>query len=220
VLVPHPRYLIDVDGIDASIAGSYMCSGLTAYSALKKTALSEDEPLLLVGFGGVGSMALAIARHLVQRPIAVVDIDETKRAAARRAGADFVLDPTEPEARKLLRSAMGRMEAVVDFVGSEQSLDFAQSAVGKGGIIVVVGLMGGRASLPVPMFPLRQLTIAGSFVGSLAEARELIDLVRKDAMQPIPVTVRPLEEINAAIEDLREGRVIGRIVLRPPGNRS
>jgi D-arabinose 1-dehydrogenase-like Zn-dependent alcohol dehydrogenase len=215
VLVPHPRYLVDVDGIDPTIAGSYMCSGLTAYSALKKTTLSEDGPLLIVGFGGVGSMALEIARHLTQRPIAVADIDDKKRAAALRASADFVIDPKQADARMLLRSRMGRMAAAIDFVGSDHSLDFAQSAVGKGGIVVVVGLMGGRVSLPVPMFPLRQLAIAGSFVGSLPEARELIRLVRKDCVQSIPVTVRPLEEVNAAIEELRTGQVIGRVVLKP-----
>jgi D-arabinose 1-dehydrogenase-like Zn-dependent alcohol dehydrogenase len=216
VLVPHPRYLIDADGIDPAIAGSYMCSGLTAFSALKKTAAAAaGGPLLIMGLGGVGLMALQLARTMMRRPIVAADIDATKRNAAMEMGADLVLDPEAGEAGKLLRSSMGHMAAAIDFVGSSTSLDFAQSAVGKGGAVVVVGLMGGRISLPVPLFALRQLSILGSFVGSLAEARELMALIRLKSVKPIPVSVRPLAEINAAILALREGRVLGRIALRP-----
>ena len=221
VLIPHPRYLIDADGIDPAIAGSYMCSGLTAYSAVKKAmAMAGDGPLLIIGLGGVGFMALEIARSMTQRLIVIADIDGRKREAAEQKGADLVLDPQQPEARKVLRSAAGRMAAALDFVGSSSSLDFAQSAVGRGGVVVVVGLMGGRFSLPVPMFALRQLSIIGSFVGSLPEARELINLVRQGRVASIPVTVRPLEEANHAIEELRAGSVLGRVALKPPADLS
>jgi D-arabinose 1-dehydrogenase-like Zn-dependent alcohol dehydrogenase len=216
VLVPHPRYLIDAEGIDPPIAGSYMCSGLTAFSALKKAAAAPaGGPLLIVGLGGVGLMALQLARIMMRRPIVAADIDATKRQAAMEMGADLVLDPEAGEARKLLKASMEHMAAAIDFVGSSTSLDFAQSAVGKGGIVVVVGLMGGRISLPVPLFALRQLSILGSFVGSLTEARELLALVRLRSVKPIPVSVRPLAEINAAIQALREGKVLGRIALKP-----
>jgi D-arabinose 1-dehydrogenase-like Zn-dependent alcohol dehydrogenase len=115
----------------------------------------------------------------------------------------------------MLKTQLGRMAGAIDFVGSSSSLDFAQSALGRGGSVVAVGLMGGRISLPVPMFPLRQLSIVGSFVGSLTEARALIGLVRLKSIRPIPVTVKPLAEANEAIEALRDSRVLGRMVLRP-----
>jgi D-arabinose 1-dehydrogenase-like Zn-dependent alcohol dehydrogenase len=75
--------------------------------------------------------------------------------------------------------------------------------------------MGGRIGLPVPMFPLRQLSILGCFVGSLPEARELIGLARQGRVEPIPIAVRPMDEVNGAIDALRSGKVIGRLVLRP-----
>jgi D-arabinose 1-dehydrogenase-like Zn-dependent alcohol dehydrogenase len=216
VIVPHPRYLIDAEGIDASIAGSYMCSGLTAYSALKKAlARTNHGPLLILGFGGVGFMALQLARALTHKDVVVADTDKAKREAAEQCGAALTLDPQEKDARASLRAQLGRMASAIDFVGSGASVDFAQACVGKGGSVVVVGLMGGRLSLPVPMLPLRQLSIIGSFVGSLGEARELMGLVRQKSIGPIPVTVRPLKEANAAIEALRDGRVLGRTVLRP-----
>lgn len=107
------------------------------------------------------------------------------------------------------------MAAAIDFVGAESTLDFAQGAVGKAGAVVVAGLLGGRFSIPIPMFPLRQLAILGSYVGTLAEARELIGLVKQGRIAPIPVDVRPLAAANAAIADLRCGRVLGRVVLEP-----
>ena len=70
-------------------------------------------------------------------------------------------------------------------------------------------------SLPVPMFPLRELAICGSYVGTLAEARELVALVRRGLTGPIPYDERPLAAVNAALADLREGRIVGRMVLRP-----
>jgi D-arabinose 1-dehydrogenase-like Zn-dependent alcohol dehydrogenase len=75
--------------------------------------------------------------------------------------------------------------------------------------------MGGRIALPVPMFPLRQLSIIGSFAGSLPEARELIGLVRQGRVNKIPVEVRSLDDVNDAIAALRSGDVMGRLVLRP-----
>ena len=65
VLVPHPRYLIDYAPLSASYAGALMCSGLTAYAALKRLAdRAGRAPLLLVGLGGVGLMGLALTRAM------------------------------------------------------------------------------------------------------------------------------------------------------------
>jgi len=217
VLVPHPRYLIDAEGIDARLAGSYMCSGLTAFSAIRKAQrfLSEAGSLMIVGLGGVGMMGLEIARALASGGLFAADIAASKRDTALALGATAAFDPAAPDARRSVVKQAGQMEAAIDFVGSESSLNFAQSVVGKGGAVIVVGLMGGKFSLPVPMFPLRQLTITGSYVGSLAEARELMGLVREGRIRPIPVSERPLGDANAVFSELRAGAVSGRVILRP-----
>jgi D-arabinose 1-dehydrogenase-like Zn-dependent alcohol dehydrogenase len=83
VLVPHPRYLIDISGIAPELAGSFMCSGVTAYSAVRKVLpYLNGGPLLIVGLGGVGMMGLKIARVLTDGPIVAADIDPAKRQAA------------------------------------------------------------------------------------------------------------------------------------------
>jgi D-arabinose 1-dehydrogenase-like Zn-dependent alcohol dehydrogenase len=85
----------------------------------------------------------------------------------------------------------------------------------KGGHLVVVGLFGGEITLPTPYIPMRAMTIQGSYTGSLAELKGLIALLRKAPMDLMPVEVRPLESVNASLRDLKDGNVIGRVVLAP-----
>ena len=217
VLVPHPRYLIDVEGIAPEIAGPLMCSGLTGYGAVKKALpYLRIGPLLIVGLGGVGMMGLQFARALTDAPILVADIDAAKRDAALKLGAKETFDPADAGARKaIVKASGGGVGAAVDFAGSDKSLTFAQAAVAKGGAAIVVGLIGGSFSLPVPMFPLRALTVMGSYVGSTAEASEMIALVKAGRIAPIPVETRPLDQTGRSLDDLRAGRIVGRVVITP-----
>lgn len=217
VVVPHPRYLLDASGIDPQLAGSYMCSGLTAYGALRKVLdRAGDGPLLVVGLGGVGMMALQFAKALYGGDVLVADVDAAKREKAMELGAALALDPADETARKTtLKATGGGVAAALDFVGAESSLAFAQGALRKGGTAVVAGLMGGRLSMPIPMFPLRAIGIVGTFVGSLTDAREMLDLVRSGRIAPIPVELRQLAAADQALNDLRAGRVLGRVVLTP-----
>lgn len=85
----------------------------------------------------------------------------------------------------------------------------------KAGKIVIVGFFGGELSLPIPYFPMRAMTIQGSYVGSLPELKELLDLVARTGMPPMPVRTRPLTDVNAALGELKAGKVVGRVVLTP-----
>ena len=214
VLIPHPRYLIDYTPLSPSYAGALMCSGLTAYAALKRLAdRAARAPLLLIGLGGVGLMGLALARAMYGAAPFVADIDARKRAAALAAGAAAAFDPADPGARKELLKASGGIYAACDFAGSDKSLNFATAVLAKGGKVVVTGLIGGAYSTPVAMFPLKAMTIEGTTTGTLAEARELIDLVRAKNIAPPPIAERPLDQAQATLDDLRAGRIVGRVVL-------
>jgi len=92
-------------------------------------------------------------------------------------------------------------------------LNFATGVLAKGGKVVVTGLIGGAYSTAVAMFPLKAMTIEGTTTGTLAEARELIDLVRAKQIAPPPITERQLNQASQALDDLRAGRVVGRVVL-------
>jgi len=215
VLVPHPRYLIDYASLSPGFAAALMCSGLTAYAALQRLAdRAARGPVLLIGLGGVGSMGLALARALFGTPPLVADIDDAKRAAALAAGAAAAFDPADPGARKATIAASGGgIYAACDFVGSESSLAFATGVLARGGKVVVTGLLGGSFTTAVAMFPIKAMAIEGTLTGTLAQARELIGLAQSGKLAPIAIRERPMRDAQAALDDLRAGKVVGRVVL-------
>jgi alcohol dehydrogenase, propanol-preferring len=218
VLIPHPRYLLDHAPFSAAFAGALMCSGLTAYAALKRLAANAAHaaqgPVLLVGMGGVGMMGLAIARNMFPHAPIVADIDAAKRAAALAAGASVAYDPADAGARKAIMAVTGGgVLTACDFVGSDRSLAFATGALAKGGKVLVTGLFGGTFAMSVAMFGLKAMAIEGIQTGTLEEARELLTLARDWKLAPPPISERPLAQAQAALDDLRAGRVVGRVVL-------
>ena len=208
--------MFDHYGFDAAFSDTLACSGLTAYSALKKVApATEQAPLVIIGAGGVGLAAVALAKALHGLGPIVVDIDPAKRQAALDAGASRVVDPAEADAAKTLaRSSAEGVSAVLDFVGSTRSFEFAHAVVGKGGKILIVGLFGGSASIQLPLIPMRAISIGGSYVGSLAELRELVALAQQGVLPPLPLSSRPLGEVQTVLDELRAGKVTGRAILQ------
>jgi D-arabinose 1-dehydrogenase-like Zn-dependent alcohol dehydrogenase len=215
VHVPFADALIPIGDLAPGLGALAMCSGLTAYSALRKIgAPPPDLPILLLGMGGVGLMAMALAKSVLPNPIIAADIDASKREAALRYGAVEAIEPT-PEAWKAIAAKRGGAVAAIDFVGAPATFGFGTASLRRGGKYIIVGLFGGKASLPLASLPLRPISIVGSYVGRLDEARELIALMRQGAIPAPPMHERPLAEANSAIDDLRAGKVLGRVVLRP-----
>jgi alcohol dehydrogenase len=99
-------------------------------------------------------------------------------------------------------------------VGSDKSLQFSTGTLARGGKVVVTGLLGGSFSIPAAMIAIKAITIEGTLTGTLTQARELIALARSGKIAPIATHARPFEEAQAALEDLRAGRVVGRTVLK------
>ena len=214
VLIPHPRYLIDTAPLTPSYAGALMCSGLTAYAALKRVAdRAARAPLLLSRpRRRRADGARARARHVRHRALCRRYRRQKTRGCARRRRASR-LRSGRSGARKALLKASGGIYAAIDFAGSDKSLNFATGVLAKGGKVVVTGLIGGGYSTAVAMFPLKAMTIEGTQTGTLAEARELIDLVRAKNIAPPPIAERPLDRASATLDDLRAGKIVGRVVL-------
>lgn len=216
VLVPHARYLFETGDLPPELACTYACSGLTAYSALRRVAERvRGGSLLVIGAGGVGMAGLAVARALTDTTIVVSDIDDAKLEAAKAAGADQVVNAKAPDAAKQILRATGGVAAAVDFVGAESTAQLGVASLGKGGRLVVVGLFGGAMTIPVPLFPLRAIGVEGSYVGSPREMGEMLALARAGKVRATPVSERPLADAGRTLEDLRAGTVLGRVVLRP-----
>ena len=215
VLVPHPKYLIDAGGVDEGFAATLACSGITAYSAVNKVpALSKRDWVAVIGCGGVGLMGVAILKAKGIRNVIACDVDEGKLAAAAKLGAARTLDTRTPDAvQKLQGLAGGYLAAAIDFVGMPSTAGLGLPALRKGGRYILVGLFGGELTHPMPSIAQRAIGIVGSYVGNLQELREVIALAKKKKLKATPVATRPADQVNAALEDLKAGKVLGRVVL-------
>jgi len=218
IVVPHSKYLFDIGDLPPERAAPLACSGVTTYGALKKVPTLTTEPTIIIGAGGLGLMCLALHQKMGGHSAIVVDIDDAKLDAAKKAGAKAVVNGKVPDAvaqiMKLTDGGAGAW-AVIDLVGSSQSARLGYDSLVKGGKYIIVGLYGGDLTVSLPPIPMRALTIQGSYVGSQHEMRELMDLVKAKGMPDVPVSTRPLEDVNAVMDQLRAGKVVGRVVLTP-----
>jgi D-arabinose 1-dehydrogenase-like Zn-dependent alcohol dehydrogenase len=210
VLVPHPKYLIDTAGIDDSFASTLACSAVTAYSATAKLPpLGPKDWVAVLGCGGLGLIGISLLRAKGVKNIIGCDIDDSKLAAAAKLGAKKTVNMRSAEAAKALQG----IAAAIDFVGSPATAGPGIAALRKGGRYVICGLFGGELTHPLPPIAQRAIGIVGSYVGNLQELKEVVALAKKKKLKPTPVETRPASAANAALEDLKAGRVLGRIVL-------
>lgn len=215
LLAPHAKYLVPYDGVDEAFAATAACSGITAYSALKKLKhLTAKQTTLIIGAGGVGLAGIGMAKAILKTKIIVADIDPQKRKAAIELGADAVIDNGAMDASKnLMTITNGGPDGVVDFVGAPTTSTFGFQVLAKGGTLVVVGLYGGGMELPLSLLPLKVVNIQGSYVGTQQDLVELLKLMREGRVKSVPIIKRQLSEAPLAIQDLRSGKDIGRYVL-------
>jgi D-arabinose 1-dehydrogenase-like Zn-dependent alcohol dehydrogenase len=210
VLVPDPKYLLDTAGIDDSFAATLACSAVTAYSAANKLAkLNKGDSVAVLGCGGLGLIAISVLKARGAAAIVGCDIDDTKLAAAQKLGAKKTVNTRAPDALQQMQG----IAAAIDFVGSPATAALGIAALRKGGRYVLCGLYGGELTHPLPPIAQRAIGIVGSYVGSLQELKEVVALAKKRKLRATPVETRSADEANAALEDLRAGKVVGRIVL-------
>jgi alcohol dehydrogenase, propanol-preferring len=210
VLVPDAKYLIDTRGIDDAFAATLACSALTAYSAAAKLPeLGTKDEVAVLGCGGLGLIGISILRAQGAKNIVACDIDDAKLTVAAKLGAKRTVNTRAPDAANQVRGIAGAL----DFVGSPATASLGIGALRKGGRYIICGLYGGELVHPLPPIAQRAIGIVGSYVGNPQELREVVALAKKGKLKPLPVTTRPGGEASGALEDLKAGRVVGRIVL-------
>jgi D-arabinose 1-dehydrogenase-like Zn-dependent alcohol dehydrogenase len=210
VLVPDAKYLIDTAGIDDAFASTLACSAVTVYSAITKLPpLGPKDAVAVLGCGGLGLIAISVLRAKGVKNIIGCDQDDAKLAAAQKQGAKTAVNTRAPDAAQKLQG----IAAALDFVGAPTTAALGIAALRKGGRYVICGLYGGELVHPLPPIAQRAIGIVGSYVGSLQELKEVVALAKKGRLKPAPMQTRPASEANAALEDLKAGKVLGRIVL-------
>ncbi|MDH5416096.1 MAG: alcohol dehydrogenase, partial [Nitrosopumilus sp.] len=168
-LIPNYKYLARLDGVNPDSATSLACSGLTAYSAVKKANENSPEFLLIIGAGGLGLMAIQIAKAITKAKIICIDNDDKKFDTAKKMGADFVVNTsvsgslssgTGSPVDKIISICNGKgADSAIDFVNAPQTVRTALGAIRKRGNIVLVGLFGGSLEISLVTIPLKSIVI-------------------------------------------------------------
>jgi propanol-preferring alcohol dehydrogenase len=187
-------------------AAPLFCAGLTAYRALRRSGLAAGQRVAIFGAGGLGHLAIQIARAWTAE-VCAVDSSEAQLEHARELGASVTLRAGEDP--KHLRA-----DVAVVTTGAASAYPAAVRALRRGGTLMVVGMPAEPLQFPVVPVVGGELRILGSAVGTRQEMRELLNLAAGGALR-CQIECRPFEHVNKAIADLREGRVTGRLVLNP-----
>ena len=225
VKVPHFKYLAKISGIDLDGAASLACSGLTAYTAVKKANMNSPEYLVIIGTGGLGLMGIQIAKAITKAKIICVDLDDKKLETAKKLGADYVVNSnvigsvtagSGNAAQKIISLSNNKgADSVIDFVNAPQTVKTGLAALRKRGNLVLVGLFGGSLELSLVTIPLKALTIQGAYTGNYNDMVELIELAKKGIIKPVVSQRYSLDQVNDALENLKQRKIIGRAVINP-----
>jgi propanol-preferring alcohol dehydrogenase len=232
LVVPSPRLLVPLDGLDPVTAAPLADAALTPYHAIRR-ALPHLEPgasAVVIGIGGLGHVAVQLLAALTSTRVVAVDVRPEALELARAAGAaEAVLAeaPTPGGARagaavgdavgdELRRAvAPGGAGLVIDCVGSAATLALAGKVVAPGGHVAIIGMLG-------ETFPMRrggvpmETTVVISNWGTRAELYEVVALARAGAIR-LEVEPVALSDVVAAYERLERGEVRGRVVAAPNG---
>jgi propanol-preferring alcohol dehydrogenase len=216
-LIPSYKYLAKLDGVNPDSATSLACSGLTAYTAIKKANQNSPEFILIIGAGGLGLMGVQIAKAITKAKILCVDLDDQKLSTAKEMGADFIFNSKDADViQKIMSTCNGKgADSIVDFVNAPPTVKTALAVIRKRGNLVLVGLFGGSIELSLVTIPLKSIIIQGAYTGNYNDMVELLDLARKNIINPVISKRYSLDDANTALNDLKNRKIIGRAVINP-----
>jgi len=198
------------DGVSAADAAPLFCAGVTVYRALKQARILPGQRLAVFGIGGLGHLAVQIARE-IGAEITAVDISDEKLALAEELGAAHIVNAGSTSAIKELRKN-GRVHAALVTSAAKAAYEAAFACVRPTGMLLVVGLPAENICFPPIMMAAAEIRIRATAVGTRQDLREVLELASKGKVR-CRVSTRRLDQAGQALEELRRGQVSGRIVL-------
>jgi alcohol dehydrogenase, propanol-preferring len=188
------------------------CAGVTVYRALKHAKISAGQRLAIFGVGGLGHLAIQIGRGLGTE-VTAIDISDEKLALAKSLGASHTLNAASSDAVKELRGKGGVHVAIVTSA-AKAAYNMAFYGLRPTGTLLVVGLPADDICFPPIMMAAAEVRIQATAVGTREDLREVLAMAAAGKVR-CQVTSRPLAQANEVLEDLRHGRIAGRVVLTP-----
>ncbi|HLF84474.1 MAG TPA: zinc-dependent alcohol dehydrogenase [Blastocatellia bacterium] len=196
------------DALTSEEAAPLFCAGVTVYHAIKSSGIKPRQRLVVFGVGGLGHLAVQIAKCFGAQVIAV-DIAGDKLEFARRLGADITINAANEDVVKQIRKMGGAHVAVVTSA-AKKAYDMAFYAVRSSGTLMVVGMPAEDLSFPAIM--MREIRIMSAATGTREDMREVLELAAAGRVK-CQVETRRLEQINEVFEDMRAAKITGRVVL-------
>ena len=218
VLVPSYKHLVKLgDEIDTDVSAPLSCSALTAYGAVKNGNLTPNDNVVIVGTGGLGLMAIQLAKAITGSRIIALDRDDEKLKAAKENGADDIINSTKEDVVKAVMELTERMgaDAVIDFVNTSSTVEVDMNFLRRRAKLVLVGLFGGELKLNLITMPTRSYKLIGSYTGSMNDLIELVSLTKRGIIKPVISNRFRLDEATKALTMLKEGKILGRGVINP-----
>jgi len=198
------------EGLSSVEVAPLFCAGVTVHRALKQARISSGQRLAVFGIGGLGHIAVQLARELGTEIIAV-DVSERKLELARTLGATSGLNISSTNVIKELRAKGGVHVALVTSA-AKAAYDLAFSCLRPTGTLLVVGLPSENLCFPPILMSAKEVHIRASAVGTRQDVREVLAMASKGKIH-CQVTPRPLAHANEVLDELRQGQVAGRIAF-------
>jgi propanol-preferring alcohol dehydrogenase len=218
VLVPNYRYLVKIgDEMDTDTTAPLSCAGLTAYGAVRNANLKPDDNVVIVGTGGLGLMAIQLAKAVIGANIIALDLDDEKLKVAKKNGADNIINSKKEDPVKAIMewTAKSGADAVIDFVNASKTVETDMQLLRRRASLVLVGLFGGELKLSLVSMPTRAYKIIGSYTGSISEMVELVSLAKRGVIKPVVSERFKLDQSTEGLSKLKDGKITGRGVINP-----
>src|ERR1043166_991956 len=197
------------DGISAVEAAPLFCAGVTVYRALKQARLASGERLAVFGVGGLGHLAIQIGKEM-GLDVTAVDVSDDKLELAKSLGASRTMNSSSANVAKELRRA-GGMHAVLVTSGSKAAYDTAFPCVRPTGKLLVVGLPP-EISFPPIMMAAGEIRVQASAVGTRQDLEGVLAMAAAGKLH-CQVSIRRMDEINTIFDEMKTGKISGRVVL-------
>jgi len=218
IAVPAVNVIPIPDTLDFNEAASVPLVFVTAWHMLTgRAAIRPGQTVLVLGANsGVGIAAIQIAKLFHARVIATAG-DEKKIARARELGADFVINHYQQKISQEVRAiTKGEgVDIVIEHVGPATWQESVRSLKAGGTLVTCGATTGPKSELDLRFLFSRQLSLLGSYMGTMGELNEVLGHVFAGRLKPVVDHLFPLKEIRAAHEYLAKSQMFGKVVLNP-----
>jgi len=200
------------DGADLVEVAPILCAGVTVYKGLKMTEARPGQWVVISGIGGLGHIAVQYAKAMGLR-VAAVDIADDKLALAKKHGAELLVNGLHEDPIEVVQRVTGGAHGVLVTAVHPSAFGQAIHMSRRGGTIVFNGLPAGDFPASIFEIVLKGLTVRGSIVGTRQDLAEALEFYARGEIHPT-VSTRNLGEINAVFDEMKNGKIDGRVVIK------